>query len=89
MFKVSVIVPVYNASAFIKNCIDSVRSQTMTDGVECILIDDCSTDNTLNVIQSIINVNANDNISLLCQERNQGPSAALWSGIEKIELKEE
>ena len=83
MTKVSIIVPVYNASAFIKGCIDSVKSQTMTDGVECILIDDCSTDNTLDKIQSIINVNdnANGNISLLCQERNQGPSAARNRGI--------
>jgi len=83
MFKVSVIVPVYNASAFIKNCIDSVRSQTMADGVECILIDDCSTDNTLEIIQSIINgdVNGNGNFFLLRQERNQGPSAARNRGI--------
>ena len=83
MFKVSIIVPVYNASAFIKNCIDSVKSQTMTDGVECILIDDCSKDNTLEIIQSIINgnVNVNGNFFLLRQERNQGPSAARNRGI--------
>ena len=81
--KVSIIVPVYNASAFIKECVDSVRSQTMTEGVECILIDDRSTDNTLEKIQSIINVNANENVyfSLLSQERNQGPSAARNRGI--------
>lgn len=83
MCKVSIIIPVYNASAFIKNCIDSVRSQTMTEGVECILIDDCSTDNTLEIIQSIINgdVNGNGNFFLLRQERNQGPSAARNRGI--------
>jgi len=80
---VSIIIPVYNASAFIKHCIDSVRSQTMTEGVECILIDDCSIDNTLEIIQSIINgdVNGNVKISLLRQERNQGPSAARNRGI--------
>lgn len=83
MTKVSIIVPVYNASAFIKGCIDSVRLQTMTEGVECILVDDCSTDNTLDKIQSIINVNdnANGNFFLLRQERNQGPSAARNRGI--------
>lgn len=83
MTKVSIIVPVYNASAFIKNCIDSVRSQTMTEGVECILIDDCSTDNTFEEIQSIINgdVNGNVNFFLFRQERNQGPSAARNRGI--------
>ena len=102
MTKVSIIVPVYNASAFIKNCIDSVRSQTMTEGVECILIDDCSTDNTLDNIQSLIenetltlrngikdayetlryeDHTSNVTFRLLCQERNQGPSAARNRGI--------
>ena len=83
MFKVSIIIPIYNASAFIKECIDSVKSQTMTEGVECIMIDDCSTDNTLEIIQSIINrnVNVNGNFFLLRQERNQGPSAARNRGI--------
>jgi len=83
MKKVSIIIPVYNASAFVKECLDSVIAQTMTDGVECILIDDCSTDNTLDKIQSIINgnVNVNGNFFLLRQERNQGPSAARNRGV--------
>ena len=81
MFKVSIIIPIYNASAFIKECIDSVKSQTMIEGVECIMIDDCSTDNTLDIIQSIINGNVNGNFFLLRQERNQGPSAARNRGI--------
>ena len=102
MTKVSIIVPVYNASAFIKGCIDSVRSQTMTEGVECILVDDCSTDNTLDKIQSLIenetltlrngikeayetlryeDHSSNVTFRLLCQERNQGPSAARNRGI--------
>ena len=102
MKKVSIIIPVYNASAFIKNCIDSVRSQTMTEGVECILVDDCSTDNTLDNIQSLIenetltlrngikdayetlryeDHSSNVTFRLLCQERNQGPSAARNRGI--------
>lgn len=100
--KVSIIVPVYNASAFIKECVDSVRSQTMMEGVECILIDDCSTDNSLDIIQSLIEnetlplrngikdsyetLRYEDHTSkvtfrLLCQERNQGPSAARNRGI--------
>ena len=87
MYEVSIIIPVYNASAFVKECLDSVMAQTMTDGVECILIDDCSIDNTLEEIQSIINVNTNGNvnISLLRQERNQGPSAARNWGVREAQ----
>ena len=82
MEKVSIIIPVYNAERFLCNCIKSVVSQTFKDW-EVILVDDCSTDNTLEDIQSIINVNANGNvkISLLRQERNQGPSAARNRGL--------
>ena len=82
MEKVSIIIPVYNAEKFLRNCIESVIAQTFKDW-EVILVDDCSTDNTLEEIQSIINVNANGNvkISLLRQERNQGPSAARNRGL--------
>lgn len=41
---VSVIVPVYNVEKYLKECIDSILSQTFTD-FECILVDDCSPDN--------------------------------------------
>lgn len=80
--KVSIIVPVYNAEAFIADCINSVLAQTEQDW-ELILVDDCSKDNTLEIIQSIINgdVNGNGNFFLLRQERNQGPSAARNRGI--------
>lgn len=84
--RVSIIIPVYNAEKFLRNCVESVISQTIKDW-EMILVDDCSTDNTLEEIQSIINVNANGNvkISLLRQERNQGPSAARNRGLREAQ----
>jgi len=45
MYKISIIVPVYNAEKHLKRCIDSILSQTFTD-FECILVNDCSTDST-------------------------------------------
>ena len=42
---VSVIVPVYNVEQYLPECIDSILMQTFTD-FECILVDDCSTDNS-------------------------------------------
>ncbi|MFZ1391998.1 MAG: glycosyltransferase, partial [Dokdonella sp.] len=46
---VSVIMPAYNAEAYIARSIESVRAQTLTD-FELIIVDDCSTDGTAGLI---------------------------------------
>ena len=43
MYKVSIIIPVYNASAYIEACLAALIAQTM-DGVEVILVDDHGAD---------------------------------------------
>lgn len=50
MCKVSIIVPIYNAENYIEKCLDSLLEQTISD-YEVILMNDGSTDATLNVIQ--------------------------------------
>ncbi len=47
--QVSIIIPVYNAEATISKCLDSLIHQTLTD-IEIICVDDCSTDNTPNIL---------------------------------------
>lgn len=51
--KISVIICAYNAENTIKKCIDSVKSQTFTD-YEIVLINDGSTDSTLEVAQKAL-----------------------------------
>lgn len=48
--KVSVIVPVYNASAYISRCCESLFMQTLQD-IEYVFVDDCSTDNSVELIE--------------------------------------
>ena len=47
-FKLSIIVPVYNASPYLHRCIDSLINQTIGN-IEIILIDDGSKDNSLSI----------------------------------------
>ena len=53
---VSVIIPVYNAQEGIKQCMDSLLNQSFTD-FEIILLNDGSTDNSLEVIKGYADAN--------------------------------
>ena len=48
--KVSIIVPIYNAEKFIRQCVDSLVNQTLED-IEIVLVNDCSPDNCLSIIK--------------------------------------
>lgn len=50
MYKVSVIIPVFNSSLYLEKCLSTIVNQTLKD-IEIILIDDGSTDNSLNIIK--------------------------------------
>lgn len=50
MPKISVIIPVYNVEPYLRKCLDSICNQTLKD-IEIICIDDCSTDNSLAILQ--------------------------------------
>lgn len=64
---VSIIMPSYNTGKFIKETINSVIAQTYSNW-ELIIVDDCSTDNTDEIVKSI-----NDNrIIYLKNETNSG-----------------
>jgi len=66
---VSVIIPVYNVEKFVKEAIESIQNQTYNN-LEIIVIDDCSTDNTYNIVE---NLAKNDKrIKLFKNEKNLG-----------------
>ena len=48
--RVAIIVPVYNDEKYLRTCLDSIRDQT-ADFWEAWLIDDCSTDGSVGIIQ--------------------------------------
>lgn len=79
MVKISVILPVFNEEKYIKKAISSVLNQKFKD-FELIVVNDGSTDGTLNVIEGF----RDERIRLITQS-NQGPGAARNRALEIIE----
>lgn len=77
--KVSVIIPVYNVEDYIELTLQSLLSQTLEE-IEIILIDDGSTDNSQQIIQSY--AKKYENIKVILQQ-NSGPSSARNRGIKQ------
>ncbi len=70
--KVSVIMPSYNTAKYIGKSIDSVLAQTYTNW-ELIIVDDCSTDDTDNVVASYL---VDERIHYLKNEQNSGAAVS-------------
>lgn len=75
--KLSVIVPVYNTEEYLKECIDSILNQTL-DLYEVIIVDDGSTDGSLDIINGY--VENYSNVHAISQE-NCGLGAARNMGL--------
>ena len=78
--KLSIIIPVYNGSDYIENCLDSVYKQKLGIGLfEVIVINDGSTDDTKNKVLTYADAVAN---LILVNKDNGGVSSARNMGIE-------
>jgi glycosyltransferase involved in cell wall biosynthesis len=73
--KVSVVIPTFNVARYVGDCLASVRAQTLSDW-ECIVVDDGSTDGTLQRIRG----SADARIKLIAQS-NKGVSTARNVGL--------
>lgn len=73
MTKISVIVPIYNASSKIVAVLDSVLNQSFRV-FEIILINDCSKDDTLKVLERYVNKNQDFNFRIFDLKENRGVS---------------
>lgn len=76
--KISVIIPVYNVEKYLRICLESILNQNFK-GYEIILINDGSTDNSLNICREYEKKYSN---IIVINEENSGPSAARNKGLE-------
>lgn len=79
---VSIIIPVYNASRFLEETINSIQKQTYSNW-EAIFIDDCSSDNSYNLIKKY--QKEDKRIKLIKNKTNSGAAVSRNNGIDHAE----
>ncbi|MBN1366894.1 MAG: glycosyltransferase, partial [Dehalococcoidales bacterium] len=75
--KISVIIPVFNAEKYLRQCIDSVVTQTLQD-IEIICVNDGSTDRSCNIVEEYVK---KDSRLKIVNQKNQGAARARNAGI--------
>ncbi|MBE6500578.1 MAG: glycosyltransferase family 2 protein [Methanobrevibacter thaueri] len=81
MYKISIIIPIYNAEKYISRCISSLLNQTMNfDELEVILIDDNSSDNSKAIIEQYVTKYKNLK-GIYLKNNHGGPSIPRNEGI--------
>ena len=78
---ISIVVPVYNAAPYIENTVQMVLQQTYQD-FELILVDDSSTDNSVALLEELLEQRKDVRLRLVKKERNQGAAAARNTGLD-------
>ncbi|TRX24099.1 glycosyltransferase family 2 protein [Flavobacterium franklandianum] len=81
--KLSIVIPAFNEGATINKILNKIKTVELLNGIEkeIIIINDFSTDNTLEQIMKYIDENKNLNILYLEHQVNRGKGAALHTGI--------
>lgn len=80
---VSICVPVFNVATYIERCALSLFEQSYTN-IEYIFVDDCSTDNSIALLNNIIAQypNRKDQVSILSHKANRGCAASRNTAIQ-------
>lgn len=78
---VSIIIPLYNVERYVDSSLKSAFNQTFED-VEFILVDDCSTDGTMNMVENLVSKSAcRERVKIIRHQINSGLSAVRNTGM--------
>lgn len=78
--KLSIVITAYNVEKYILKCIDSVKNQTFKN-IECIIVEDCSTDKTKEYIENILKKEKDLDIKVIWNNENLGAGMSRRIGI--------
>lgn len=80
--RVSVIVPIYNAEAYIEKCAESLMMQTYGD-IEYVFVDDASTDASIALLNDVVDrfEDRKNSVKVLRHDTNRGASVARFDGV--------
>jgi glycosyltransferase involved in cell wall biosynthesis len=83
MKKLSIIIPVFNEAKTVHLILNKIDNVILLQNIvkEIIIVDDCSTDITLEVIKNYISTHIDLSIKLLQHNKNKGKGASLQTGI--------
>jgi len=84
-FSISVVIPNYNNSKYIKKCVESIFEQSYSEIYEVIIVDDSSTDNSIQVIKELMGQYIK--IRLISLEENSGVSNSRNMGLSCVQTK--
>lgn len=82
-YDVSIIVPVYNVEKYIEKCATTLFEQDY-ENIEYIFVNDKTPDNSVEVLQSVIEKfpNRKNDIKIINNEQNQGPNLSRKNGLD-------
>lgn len=73
---ISVLIPVYNVADKVEKCLSSLFENDIIEKCEVIVVNDCSTDNSLDVIEDFMRKNPSCKIKLINHKKNMGLACA-------------
>lgn len=82
MIDISVIVPVYGVEQYIERSLRTLFSQTKIDGVEVILVNDCTPDNSMQIVANLKGEFSHLDIKVINQPQNGGVAKARQTGLD-------
>ena len=82
MISVSIIIPVYNVEQYIESCLLSVINQNYKGDIECVIVNDCTPDQSMVVVHKILSdYDGNILFKIVDHKENRGLSASRNSGV--------